>query len=517
MHRDAPLLRGLVPALLLAIAVLLAPAASPAQAPGGDPAPEQQSSGPGVLSLLPADSTSDHVIETAGGRLAYRATAGTLALRDREGKRIAAVFYTAYTLQEAAARTRPVTFVFNGGPGAASAYLHLGLVGPRVVDYGAGPDATTAQLRDNPDSWLRFTDLVLIDPVGTGWSRAADPDGAKSFWGVEQDARALAKFVALYVAENGRFDSPKYLLGESYGGFRAIKVAQALHGDQGFILSGIVMVSPFLDGPLHFGAGRLALNAALLLPSVAATQLDRSDRFTATALAEAESFAMTDYLVTLAGPPPGGEAARSFYARLAEMTGLPLDVVTRTRGFIKDAYINSPNTDEGGSDGVGEESELLSLYDATFTVPDPFPESLGNDGSDPIIGGFLQSLGGFFAAYAREELGFKTEMTYQLLNGSVSREWDWGRGGMRQASAHRDLRELLALNPGFGLFIAHGRSDLVTPYGVSRYIIDHLPPHGETQRAALAVYKGGHMFYFDPDARADFTAAVQSFYGRAAP
>ena len=158
----------------------------------------------GVLRLLPADSVTEHSIDTPRGTLAYTATAGTLAFFDQSGEQSASVFYTAYVLKNGA-KTRPLTFVFNGGPGAASAFLHLGLVGPRVLDFGPdGRDAARASLRDNPDTWLAFTDLVLIDPIGTGWSRAVKSDEARHFWGVTSDADSMAKAVALYVAKNNR-------------------------------------------------------------------------------------------------------------------------------------------------------------------------------------------------------------------------------------------------------------------------------------------------------------------------
>ena len=514
-----------LPALLLALAVLLGallPAVFPAaaqQAPEQatsqqqspqQPAPQQQT-GAGILALLPEDSVTQHAITLGGERLAYTATAGTLALRDPRGERLAAVYYTAYTLEGAPTASRPVTFVFNGGPGAASAYLHLGLVGPRVVEYGAPPAAATAALQANPDSWLAFTDLVLIDPVGTGWSRAAEPDKAERFWGVEPDAEALAKVIALYVAGNGRTASPKYLLGESYGGFRAAKVARALQQDQGLVVSGIVMVSPFLDGGLHFGATRSALSAALLLPAIAATELDRQGSFSSEALAEAERFAMTDYLVTLAGPAPRNADAEAFYGRVAALSGLPAEVVARTRGFIARAYLGHRR---------GEAPRIASPYDGTFMLPDPFPESDDGHADDPILDGYLQSLGGLFVGYARQQLGYETEMTFELLNRRVSGKWNWaadGGGGRRSVSAAGDLRQLLALNPGFRLLIAHGRSDLVTPYGVSRYVLDHLPPGTGAGRATLALYKGGHMFYFDPASRAAFTEEARGFYEGAAP
>jgi carboxypeptidase C (cathepsin A) len=464
---------------------------------------EKKAAQTGVLALLPSASVTQHVAEVDGKKLSYTAKAATLSLFDQNGERSAAIFYTAYTLNDAAAEARPITFVFNGGPGASSAYLHLGLAGPRVLDFGTPPDGAAAKLRGNPDTWLAFTDLVLIDPVGTGWSRPAKPDGGGSFWGVRQDAQANAKTIALYVAENGRAASPKYLLGESYGGFRAVKVAQALQREQGIIVSGLVMVSPFLEGALQFGAARFALGAALQFPSLAAAELDRRGRFSEAALAAAERFAMTDYLVTLAGPPPQGEAARKFYGRVAEMTGLPLDVVTRRRGFLRDAYAKHSR---------GERQEVVSAYDAAAASPDPFPEADSAEGADPVLDGYLQALGGAFVAYARDELGFKTEMSYNLLNRDM--RWDWGSGGRGQASVTRDLRELLGLNPSLRVLIAHGRSDAVTPYGVSRYILDHLPAMGGPERARLKVYKGGHMFYFIPEARKAFAADARGFYQR---
>src|SRR5664279_1508660 len=252
--------------------------------------------GKGILRLLPADAVSDHSIAIGKTKLAYTATAGTLPFYDQSGDQSAAVFYTAYVAKDAGAN-RPLTFVFNGGPGAASAFLHLGLVGPRILDLGPdGHDAATASLRDNPDTWVSFTDLVLIDPIGTGWSRAVKPDDAKNFWNIRSDADSFAKAIALYVAKNDRAGSPKYLFGESYGGFRAAKVARALQRDQGIVVSGIVMLSPMLEGWLTFGDDESALRAALQLPSLAAAELERKNAFSLAALAEAEKFAMTDYL-----------------------------------------------------------------------------------------------------------------------------------------------------------------------------------------------------------------------------
>jgi carboxypeptidase C (cathepsin A) len=463
------------------------------------PSSQSGQSGPGILKLLPADTVTQHTIDTPQGKLSYTATAGTLAFYDQSGSQSASVFYTAYTAKGA---NRPLTFAFNGGPGAGSAFLHLGLVGPRVLDLGPdGHDAARAELHDNPNTWLAFTDLVLIDPVGTGWSRAVKSDDAKHFWSVRSDADAMAKAIALYVAHNNRAGAPKYLFGESYGGLRAAKTARALQRDQGIAISGIVMLSPLLEGWLTFGDSNSALRAALQLPSLAAAELERNNTYSAATLAAAEKFAMTDYLTTLAGPAPQGDAAKAFYARVAQVTGMPVDAVAKSRGFVADSFVKSLRSD----------GKVVSRYDASFAVDDPFPELRGDRGNDPILDGVARAYGGAMASYARNELGFKTEMTYALLANDVTRGWDW-HGGRFQVSAEEDLRTLLAFSPSFRLMIAHGVSDMVTPYGMSRYVVDHLPPIGPAGRVQLKLYRGGHMLYIDPQSRQAFSADAAAFY-----
>ena len=456
---------------------------------------------PGVLALLPGDSVTEHSIDLPSGKLAYTATAGTFALFDQSGERSAQIFYTAFVAKSANTAARPVTFVFNGGPGAASAFLNLGMVGPRIAQFGPdGRDGSKVRLIDNPDTWLSFTDLVLIDPVGTGWSRAAKPDGARGFWSVHSDAESMAKVVALYVAKNGRASSPKFILGESYGGFRAAKVARVLQSEQGIVASGVLMLSPTLEGAFQFGGDRFALGAALQLPSLAAAEFERQGTFSKEALAEAEHFALTDYLTTLAGPPPQGEAAKNFYARVAKLTGLPVEAISQNNGFIHDAYVKSFKADS---------HRIVSHYDVTFAVDDPYPTSLVPRGPDPILDTLVRAYGGAFVGYARDELGFKTDMSYNLLAGDIAGKWDWEQGH-GQASVNDDLRVLLALTPSFRLVIAHGYSDMVTPYAVSRYVLDHLPSF--EGRAALKLYRGGHMFYLDPNSRKAFSADARAIY-----
>lgn len=462
--------------------------------------------GPGVLQLLPGDATTEHAIDLSRGQLAYTATAGTLPLFDPSGERKADVFYTAYVAKGPDGGNRPVTFVFNGGPGAASAFLHLGLVGPKITEFGANHhDGAVAALRDNPETWLDFTDLVLIDPIGTGWSRTAKPEDAEAFWSVQGDAEALAKVIALYVAKNNRSDSLKYLLGESYGGFRAVKVARTLQQQQGIVVSKIIMVSPLLEGAFQFGSDRFALGAALQLPSLIATELERKHAFSVDALAAGERFAMTEYLTTLAGPALKGEQAKTFYQRVAQWTGLPVETVARERGFIRGTYVK--HLREG-------EQQVVSHYDVSFAADDPFPEAYAAEGPDPILDGYVRALGGQFVGYAANQLGFKTEMTYALLAQDVNHKWKWHEGNaVTPPSVTDDLRELMSLNSSLRCLIGHGYSDLVVPYSVTRYVHDHLPSQGIAERVELKLYRGGHMFYLDDRPRADFTADVKAFYG----
>ncbi len=479
--------------------------------PGASGAPaETRSHAAGLLALLPPDSVTEHVLQTSEGPLPYSATAGTLELRGQDGQVTAKVFYTAYRTKDGAA-DRPLTFAFNGGPGAASAYLHLGLVGPQILSFsGSDRDGTQPLLENNPESWLRFTDLVLIDPVGTGWSRAANEDLAGRFYSVRQDAESLAKVIALYVQNNDRIAAPKYLLGESYGGFRAAKVAMAMKNSQNMLPSGIIMVSPLMEGRFLFGAERDPLSSALQFPSLAAAEMERQGSYDWQKVKEAERFAMTDYLVGLAGAPPTGPDAEGLYDQVANWTGLPRDVVQRTRGFIGDVYAKQ-------AAGSGQ---IVSPYDAGASVPDAYPESAYSRNDDPVLEGYTRAYGSAFASYARNALGFRTEMTYTLLNEDVNRRWEWngGRGGGSRATASiaTDLRDLLSVIPSFRVMVAHGVSDILTPYGMSQYVLNHLPSDLADGRTELKVYRGGHMFYTRDDDRRQMFDDVRLFYGEKA-
>ncbi|HET7412172.1 MAG TPA: peptidase S10, partial [Pararhizobium sp.] len=381
--------------------------------------------GGGILALLPPTAATEHSITIAGHTLAYEADAGTIPLLSGDGSLMARMFYVAYHLKQKnappTARPRPITFVFNGGPGAASAYLQIGALGPRILK--TAPDGAflppPQALEDNPDTWLGMTDLVFVDPVGTGYSRAAPGHKPSEFWGVDQDASAMAAFIRLYLAEAGRTDSPVYLVGESYGGFRAALLAKTLQEDIGISPSGIVLVSPALEFSFVYGEEFKPLHWALELPSMAAVNLEKhgvsGDAFMG-GVADAEHYAMTDYLLALtSGLEAGGKMAS---AAVARFTGLPLDLVQRHHARIP-LSVFAKNYDRGNG-------RILSLYDGTIETADIAPGSDRNQTPDPVLERSIPVVTSAFVHYVRSELHYRTKISYRLLNKEIAGKWDYG-------------------------------------------------------------------------------------------
>ena len=491
--------------LLVALLCLAGPVLADDKPPVDHDKALADKTGEDLLKLLPADSVTQHSLQAGGQHLAYTATAGTLTLRNDKGERTALVFYVAYTLPGAAAAQRPVSFFFNGGPGASSAYLHLGAAGPQVLDFPAGneTDGAAARLKDNPDTWLPFTDMVFIDAVGTGWSRPAKlEDAPKAFWGVKQDAATFAKIVSLWLERNGRDASPKYLVGESYGGIRSIKVASALQSDQGVILNGIVMVSPAIEMSFTGGETTNPLPDALRLPSFVAGNLERQHRFSVNAVEDAYKYALGDYLKTIVEPPLDGDAAKAFYGRLADLTGIKESVIASQRGRI----------DYTAHDVRSLDGRLYSFYENTLSVADPFPEG-GDQVPDPVLDGYTRAYGAAFAGYAADALGYRSELTYKLLAMDVNQKWEWrgeGESSASPAGGFDDLRRLLALDPSLKILIAHGYFDLICPFAADRWLVDQLPVGRD--RVTLKVYPGGHMIYSRAASRALLRADVAALY-----
>ncbi|AZO70659.1 MULTISPECIES: peptidase S10 [unclassified Mesorhizobium] len=490
----------LVPLVLLALTAFAQPA--PAETP------ERPAPAGGVLSLLPPPQVTEHSITLGERKLDYQAKAGTLSLLSGKGEVTAEIFYVAYTQQSPApAKERPITFVFNGGPGAASAYLHLGALGPRIVATAADGEflPSPQKLIDNPDSWLDMTDLVFVDPVGTGYSREAPDQDTKAFWGVDQDASSVGAFIRLYLAQNGRTASPLFLAGESYGGFRAALLARTLQDDVGLSPSGIVLISPALEFMLVRPDQFDQLHWALELPSLAAVRL-RADGVSGEALrdrlAEVEHYALGDYLTALAsGLEQGGKLASG---RVAEITGLPLDLVERNFARVRTGLF--------AREFQRAKGKVLSPYDAMVATSDIAPESAQIAGPDPVLDRSVPVLTSAFVAYARDELNYRTDVSYRLLNGEVSHNWDYGTSGQGYAGVMNDLQRARSLNPSLGVVIVNGYTDLVTPYLASRYLVNQLPTLADAKPIRLDVVEGGHMMYLRPDGRRALKEAASELY-----
>jgi carboxypeptidase C (cathepsin A) len=486
--------------------------ASAAEKPGEEKAQPHQSSessSPSEPALPPDAVTSQVLISDKGEQITYTATAGSVTLTDAQGGKTAEIFYVSYIRSGASLTKRPITFVFNGGPGASSAYLHMAAVGPRVLDFGNGRSAITPDGKtiSNPDSWLPFTDLVFVDPVGTGYSRATNSvkDVGKTFWGVHEDLDALSKIIWLILAKHDRIGSPVYLAGESYGGFRAAKLVKHLPGDVGIAVTGATLISPVLEFSLLNDDDFNPLAWALRLPSYAAVTLEARDKLSPEALQQAERFALGDYLKNLAAIPPDTSKRSAMYAAVAQDIGLPESLVARWHGRVPLSVFTKELHHETG--------EVASPYDGSVDGSDPYPSSPKARGTDPVFENIIAPLTTSFVAYLRNELKFKTERPYVLLNREVSQKWDWGRDDPSEAvGAANDLREGLALNPDLKITVVHGMTDLVTPYMTSRYVIAQLPIQLVRGRLLLDLLPGGHMMYLRPDSRAALARSAQSIY-----
>jgi len=471
----------------------------------------QATASPPAADRLPDPATTHHTISLAGKTLNYTAVAGSIGLTSSGGRPAAQIFYVAYAAEPLDPK-RPITFVFNGGPGAAAAYLHLGALGPRIVEVNdigefRGPPP---RLADNPDTWLDMTDLVFVDPVGTGYSRTSDPKDEEKFWGVEQDTDALVDFVRLYLIQAGRMASPVYLVGESYGGFRAAALTRQLQKSGGISPSGMVLISPVLEFALLNAEDYDPLSWALTLPSLAAVNLESKGvtgrEALGSALKDAEHYALTDYLLALtSGAEEGGKLATD---KVAALTGLPRDLVDRRFARISPSFfIKEFGRDKG---------QVLSRYDGTVRGPDPNPASSYPNGPDPVLDATAPLWTSAFIQYAQSELQYRTDAPYRLLNRDARSKWDFGTSPTHQgyAGVLSDLEEARALNPSLKVLIAKGYTDLITPYLATTYLVNQLPTLAGAAPIEIKDYAGGHMLYMRPATREALKADVKPIFGQ---
>jgi carboxypeptidase C (cathepsin A) len=452
---------------------------------------------------LPPDSTTRQSLDLPGRSLAFTATAGSIRLFDDKGEPQADIAYTSYQLDGADRATRPVSFLFNGGPGAASAYLQLGDSGPwrLAINAEAVTPSTLPDLQPNAETWLDFTDLVFIDPVGTGYSRfvASGEDARKRFYSIDGDVNSIALVIRRWLEKHDRLLSPKFVGGESYGGIRGPKIVSNLQTRQGVGVRGLILISPLFDFREFTGSSILKYVASL--PSYAAVAREAKGAVNRADLADVENYARGDFLADLIKGEADIEATNRVADKVAALTGMDQATSRRLAGRF-DAIEFRRELDR-------RDGKVRGRYDASVTGLDPFPESSFFHFSDPSGEALAGPLTSAAVDLTRRKLNWRPDGSYQLLNGAVESAWDFGRG-INPPESIADLRQILALDPKLKVLVAHGLFDLATPYFGTKMVLDQLPAFASPQRVKLVVYPGGHMFYSRDASRQAFRAEVQA-------
>ena len=463
----------------------------------------------------PVLSVTEHEITLGGKVIKYKATTGYLTLKDAKDKVKANVFFVAYTKEdEPDPSKRPITFSFNGGPGSASIWLHMGALGPkRVLMTDKGESLPPPyKLVDNEYCWLDQTDLVFIDPVSTGYSRAAAGEDPKQFHGYKQDLAEVGDFIRLYTTRNARWTSPKFIVGESYGTTRAAGLSDYLQSRYGYYLNGIMLVSSILN----FQTARFApgndLPYELFLPTYTAAawyhgKLDKSwAKDLPTALKEVENFVNKDYIAALnAGDAlPPAERAR-VVQQLAKLTSLPATFLEQ-RNMRIDIFTFTHKLLESEDRSVGRyDSRIKGIrYQPGSDRPDFDPSY------EAVYGGYVTG----FNDYVRRTLKYENDLPYEALTGEVQ-PWDYSNVQNEYLNVAESLHQAMSRNPFLKVWIASGYYDLATPYFATNYTVHHmnLDP---TVRSNITqtYYDAGHMVYMNPASLAqlkqDFSKFIQT-------
>lgn len=458
-------------------------------------------------------SVTQHSTVIDGHSLAYTATAGTLNLKNDRDEDRASLFYVAIVLDGVGdPGTRPVTFCFNGGPGSSSVWLQLGALGPRRVDVPDTLDAPPPPVRlvDNAHGMLDHTDLVFIDPVGTGFSRTVGETDDKAFWGVKEDVESVGEFITRWLARNGRWNSPRFLAGESYGTTRAAGLAQHLQ-ERGVSLNGIVLLSLALNFQSFVFEPGNDLPEILYLPSYAAAAWYHhrlKDRPTELApfLDEVRAFALEVYAPALLKGARLDAATRQRVARrLARYTGLDAEAIVERDLRIHYLWFTKQI--------LGKFGQTIGRLDCRYTGDDVNPGSPTTE-RDPSYDAIYGSYAAAVNDYLRRSLGWQSDDDYAVLSELANESWRWQHGKrMGYINVTEDLRRALIANPHLKVLIANGIYDLATPFFAAEYTADHLEVSPALRKnVTLTYYDAGHMMYLHPPSLEKLKADLSAFY-----
>lgn len=495
---------------VLALGCFLAPLAHAQDHPAKPAAAATDDSKNDALPPLPADASVPQTATINGKTLHYTATVAVIPVYSsldpsKQQQKTAEVVVTSYVLDGAEDKTeRPVTFAFNGGPGASSVFLNMGAIGPKRVpfaDQGNSP-SDPPRLTDNQGSWLPFSDLVFIDPVGTGFSRSlvGDAETKKLFYSTDPDIEYLSRVVYDWLVKNNRLQSKKYVIGESYGGYRGPRVTHYLQEQLGVGVNGLVLVSPYLNPNIDSNKEISPLPWMLSLPPIVAAHLEREQQLTPERMAEVIHYTRTEYVTDLLAGRSDPEATPRVIKKVSEMTGLDSAFVQHSGGRLDiGAYLREVQREKG---------EIGSVYDSNVTEADPFPYSPDQQSNDPILAASIAPTTQAMVDWVTRVVGWKTTARYHTLNYEVNGAWD--RGNQNQSSSAGDLRLAVAADPKMHVLIAHGWNDLSCPFMGSILTVDEMPMMGDPHRVAVHEYPGGHMFYTRPTSQAAFQKDVEA-------
>uniref|UniRef100_A0A372IS96 Peptidase S10 n=2 Tax=Paracidobacterium acidisoli TaxID=2303751 RepID=A0A372IS96_9BACT len=455
------------------------------------------------LPPLPPDAHTEQSIQIDGKTLRYTVTVGTLPVRNTEGKLTGQVVYTAYTAE---GPNRPVTFAVNGGPGASSVYLNFGAIGPKHLQVGNEGDSPSdpATLSDNPGTWLDFTDLVFIDPIGTGFSRSLVPqaEAKKIFYSTTPDIDYLSRAIYDWLVKNDRLASRKYLVGESYGGFRGPRITYYLQSQLGVAMNGVVLVSPYLNPTLEDDGDLSPIPWMVTLPSITAAHLEREHKLTPDAMQSVIAYTMGDYATALLKGRSDPATTQAMIQHVTEMTGLEPEFVKLSGGRLEtQAYLREVFREEG---------KIGSIYDSNVTAFDPFPYAPEQRSNDPILASIIAPTTTAMVDFVTRVVGWKIDARYNALSYEVANDWDRG-DDLRRGSVVQ-LREAVSADPKLRVLIVHGWNDLSCPFMGSLLTINQMPVMGDPTRVAVKEYPGGHMFYSRESSRVDLRKDVMEMY-----
>lgn len=460
-------------------------------------------------------SVTRNTVTVDGEEIEYTATAGTMILKNDKGEPVASFGYTAYSKNGVEDKsTRPLTFSYNGGPGSSSIWLHMGVMGPRrvVVDDPNVTPPAPYELTDNQYSMLDATDIVMVDPVGTGVSRAIGKAENSDFWGIDEDIRSVGNFIKTYLTKNNRLNSPKYLLGESYGTTRSAGVANYLQ-NQGIAMNGVVMVSTVLDlRTIAFGDAD-SLPYVIYLPTYAAVawyhdKIDNKPDSLKAFVEEARNFASGEYAAALMKGNELSESRRQeIINKLAEFTGLSMDYLDKANMRVTQS--------EFTKELLRDEGRTVGRLDSRYTGHS-LDDLAQNAIYDPQSSAISPAYTTLFLKYFRNELNFDQDTQYNISAYSLPEfDWNWDRRGSyfpTSPTTAPDLAEVMTKNPNLEVLVLNGYYDLATPPMGAEYTIDHLNIPSELEdNITMKYYKAGHMMYIHEPSLEKFHDDVEQF------